>query len=275
MPFELSAFGDEIADDFETQLTVLNELGIQRLDLRAAWGENVRSFSDATVARIKAACAAHAITVGCIGSPVGKTPIDEPLSDVLPVLERIMQIAGALGTRNIRIFSFYPPDIRTNAHYNDYLELSIERLGELTAVAAREGFTLLLENEKEIVTDIPERCLAALKDIDSPHLRFIWDPANFVQVGVADQVTHYWDLLSPYLAYVHIKDARLGDGGVTPAGEGDGQVPELIANLRLVGYEARGGVLALEPHLALAGHSSGFSGPQGMAVAVEALRALL
>ena len=46
----------------------------------------------------------------------------------------------------------------------------------------------------------------------------------------------------------------------------------LLGNLRAAGYQ---GVLALEPHLAIAGHSSGFSGPEGMAYAVKALRALM
>jgi hypothetical protein len=31
----------------------------------------------------------------------------------------------------------------------------------------------------------------------------------------------------------------------------------------------------LEPHLAIAGHSSGFSGPEGMAYAVNALRRVM
>jgi sugar phosphate isomerase/epimerase len=56
---------------------------------------------------------------------------------------------------------------------------------------------------------------------------------------------------------------------VRPAGEGDGQVKQLLTRLRAAGYD---GFLALEPHLAIAGHSSGYSGPEGMAVAVEALR---
>jgi hypothetical protein len=43
-------------------------------------------------------------------------------------------------------------------------------------------------------------------------------------------------------------------------------------NLKLLGYQ---GVLSLEPHLAVAGHSSGFSGEEGMEVAVKALRKLM
>ena len=59
---------------------------------------------------------------------------------------------------------------------------------------------------------------------------------------------------------------------MTVAGEGDGQLPELLTRLRDSGYD---GVLSLEPHLLEARHSSGFSGADGMAQAVGALRALM
>ena len=78
-------------------------------------------------------------------------------------------------------------------------------------------------------------------------------------------------MLSAYTAHVHIKDALL-NGGVRPAGEGEGQVGDLLAALREDGYQ---GFLALEPHLTLAAHSHGFSGPDGMARAVTALRQLM
>ena len=39
--FVISAFGDEIAPDLETQLQTLNELRIPCLELRAVWGQNV------------------------------------------------------------------------------------------------------------------------------------------------------------------------------------------------------------------------------------------
>jgi hypothetical protein len=56
----------------------------------------------------------------------------------------------------------------------------------------------------------------------------------------------------------------LADGSVRPAGEGDGQVGELLTRLRDGG-----------PHLAVAGPSGGSSGAGGMTRAVEALRQLM
>ena len=178
------------------------------------------------------------------------------------------ETARRLGTRNIRLFSFYPEgDIDEAA-----LQSSIERLGALSEIARVQDLQLLLENEKGVVGDIPERCLELMRAIDSPQLRFIWDPANFVQCGAVEQVDRWWDELHPYIGYIHIKDARLADQSVTVAGDGDGQVLELLQRLRDSSYE---GVLSLEPHLLEARHSSGFSSADGMEAAVGALRGLM
>jgi sugar phosphate isomerase/epimerase len=270
--FSLSAFGDEIDDDLQVQVRLLRELGIGHLELRGVWGKNVLTFDDDEVAEVRRICDDHGVSVSCIGSPIGKSPILDPIEREAANLERIFDIAQAVGTRRVRIFSFYPPDTHTNARYDSYVKEATSRLARLTEMAEASDFLLLMENEKGIVGDTLERCHAILNDIRSPHLRFLWDPANFVQVGVARPTGTGWPLLGPFVGYIHVKDARLDDGSICAAGEGDGQVGELLAHLRDNRYH---GVLALEPHLALAGHSSGFSGAGGMRHAVAALRQLM
>ena len=54
--FALSAFGDEIVVDFESQLQCLRDLGVGWLDLRAAWGIGVLHLDDETVARVHQLC---------------------------------------------------------------------------------------------------------------------------------------------------------------------------------------------------------------------------
>lgn len=264
----ISAFGDEIAVDFEEQLRVLEALEIPLIDIRAAWGVNCSQFTDEHVGRITDLCARYSIAVSCMGSPIGKSPITDPIAVESERLKTIGETAHRLGTRNIRLFSFYPErDIDEAA-----LQLSIDRLGALSEIAAAQDLQLLLENEKGVVGDIPKRCLELMRAIDSPRLRFIWDPANFVQCGAVDQVDRWWDELHPYIGYIHIKDARIADNSVTVAGDGDGQLLNLLTRLRDSGYQ---GVLSLEPHLLEARHSSGFSGADGMKAAVGALRKLM
>ncbi len=264
---EISVFGDEIAVDFETQLRSLEKLAIGYIDVRRAWSVRCNQFTTAHVARIKTLCKDYNIRVACMGSPIGKSPIDDPIENELAALRRMAEIAHQLGTSMIRIFSFYPESDGTNA-----VEKAIERLERLSKLANELDVYLLLENEKRLVGDTPVPCHKILQAIDSPRLRFIWDPANFVQCGVANQVEKWWELLSPYLAYIHIKDARLSDGVVVPAGEGDGQLEHLLASLAEDNYN---GILSLEPHLSAAGEYDGFSGEEKTKIAVTALRKLM
>jgi sugar phosphate isomerase/epimerase len=268
MTMTISAFGDETAVDFEEQLQLLTALGIKKIDVRTAWGVNCAEFTDEHLEKINALCEQYGVEVACIGSPIGKSPIQEDIRMESDRVRFVANVAKQLGTKNIRIFSFYPEGDVTA----DVMQDSIQRLQTLTAIAEELDVQLLLENEKELVGDVPARCLEIMQAIDSDHIKFIWDPANFVQCGAEEQVATWWDELSPYIGYIHIKDALLADGAVTPAGEGDGQVALLLAKLLESGYDD---VLSLEPHLAVAGHSTGYSGPEGMNVAVTALRKLM
>ncbi|HEX5502193.1 MAG TPA: sugar phosphate isomerase/epimerase, partial [Thermomicrobiales bacterium] len=147
----------------------------------------------------------------------------------------------------------------------------LARLGRLVEAARGAGVTLLHENERGIYGDIPARCRDLLATLDSPLLRAVWDPANFVLRGVRPHTEGY-DLLRPYIAYVHVKDARRDRGKIVPAGQGDGEVRQTLAALRDSGFD---GFFSLEPHLQAAGPFSGFSGPALFREAAQAFKALL
>lgn len=267
--FTLSAFGDEIAEDIDEQLRVLNELEIGFLELRSAWGINVLELSNEQVHRLVERCDAGSIKVSCIGSPIGKSQIDEPIEKVVADLNRIIDIAKMVGTDRVRVFSFYPEVDGTQA---DRIEDSISRVRMMAEVAGKRDVVLLLENEGGLVGDVPERCHAIVDGVGSPNLRYVWDTGNYPQMGFARSVDIGWPLLSKYTDCVQVKDAQISDGTITVAGGGDGQVRELLRKLQESEYE---GFLALEPHLLIAGQRGGFSGAEGMKMAAEALRGLI
>ena len=267
--FTLSAFGDEIAEDIDEQLRVLNELEIGFLELRSAWGINVLELSNEQVDRLVERCDAGSIKVSCIGSPIGKSQIDEPIEKVVADLNRIIDIAKMVGTDRVRVFSFYPEVDGTQA---DRIEDSISRMRVMAEVAGKRDVVLMLENEGGLVGDVPERCHAIVDGVGSPNLRYVWDTGNYPQMGFARSVDIGWPLLSEYTDCVQVKDAQISDGTITVAGGGDGQVRELLTKLQESEYE---GFLALEPHLLIAGQRGGFSGAEGMKMAAEALRRLM
>lgn len=265
--FVLSAFGDEVADELTAQLAVLASEGIRHLELRSAWGRNVLELEPGELRRAAGELAARGMAVSAIGSPVGKSELSRPPAHELGRLERALAAADVLGTRLVRVFSFHVPPGEAAERRAEV----VERLAALAGRAAGAGATLLLENEKGVYGDTPGRCLDLLEAVGSPALRLAFDPANFVQVGAAP-LASAWPLLAFHTAHVHVKDALFADGSVRPPGRGDAELPGLLAALVAAGYR---GFLTLEPHLARAGPSGGYSGEAGMRLAVRALRRLL
>ncbi|HTW01663.1 MAG TPA: sugar phosphate isomerase/epimerase family protein [Streptosporangiaceae bacterium] len=264
----LSGFADEISPDPAEQLAVLAAENITHLELRSAWSTNVADLSDAELDRFRRSLDDAGVRVSAIGSPIGKIGIDAPLKPELDRLRRVADVAASFGTPLVRVFSFFIPPGDRPERYRDQV---IERMRALADIAEDHGIVLAHENEKEIYGDRPERCADVIESAGSPALRATFDAANFVQCGVRPHDEAY-PLLRPYLVYLQVKDALAATGDVVPAGQGDGQVRETLAALRDSRFE---GFVSLEPHLALSGRYGGFSGPEGFAIAVQALKALL
>lgn len=265
--FTLTGFGDEISPELTEQLDVLAAEGIRHLELRGIWGKNVLDLADEEVTRARDILDARGFAVSAIASPIGKVPLDADFDSHLARFEIALERARRFGARYIRVFSFYPPEAGGTMEGAEV----VRGLSILASRAEEEGIILLLENDEELYGALPERALEIVEGVGSPALRLAFDPANFVRCGVRP-FDRAWPLLAGHVEYVHIKDARTSDGSIRLAGQGDGQLPELLADLRARGYE---GFLSLEPHLSVAGKASGFSGPALFTDAIRALKSLL
>jgi sugar phosphate isomerase/epimerase len=264
----LSGFADEISPDLDQQCAVVTGLGMKHVEFRSAWDTNILDLTDEQLAAARSTLEAAGLRVSSIGSPIGKIFVDEPFEPHLDRARHAVEVARALDAPYIRVFSFF---IRPGESAEDHRDEVLRRMSALAALVARTGIVLLHENEKEIYGDVPERCLDLVDSVASPDLKVAWDPANFVQVGVRP-FTEAYALLRPYLEYVQIKDARLADGRVVPAGHGDGEVVETVRALRSDGYD---GYFSLEPHLSEARVGGGFSGPELFTEAWRAFTSIL
>jgi sugar phosphate isomerase/epimerase len=265
----ISGFADEIADDLDEQLDVLESAGIDRLDLRNVRGENLLDLSGERLVDLEATLDARGFTVTSIGSPIGKVGVADPLEPHMERLDRALELADRFDTDRVRVFSYYVPEDDDPA---DHRAEVLRRTRAAVDRAERADVTLVLENEKDIYGDTPGRVRDLLTAVDSPHLRAVFDPANYLEIGVRP----YPDALLQVVEYVdqvHVKDARFGErGGIEPPGEGDGRLPETLAALHDRGFA---GPLSLEPHLAMAGSNYGYSGPEGFRTAADALQGIL
>lgn len=240
--FIISGFSDEIDADIKKQFTHLNKLGITHFEPRGVNGINISELNDEQVAALKQDMKDYGISVSSIGSPLGKIGINDEFAPHLEKVKRVIDIAHRLDAEYIRVFSFYIPKEEDPADYRNEV---MDRLGKMVRLAESEGVTLLHENEKGIYGSTAPRCLDIFETIKSSALSGVFDPANFVQCGQS-VYPEAFDMLLPYIKYMHIKDAR-EDGEVVPSGMGIGSVRDVLSALKERGYS---GFVSLEPHLA-------------------------
>ena len=238
---QLSGFADEIDPSFDKQMQVIPALGMQFIEIRGVDGKNIADLTDEEIASVKAKLDAAGVKVSSIGSPIGKIDITDDFEPHLEKFRRVAAIAKALDTRYIRMFSFFMPKGSDPVQYRDEV---LCRLKLLIAEAEKQDLILLHENEKDIYGDMADRCADLMKELYGDHFKAVFDFANFVQCG-EDPVKAY-ELMRPWVAYIHIKDALKESGDVVPPGQGDGHMAELLGKFKESGYE---GFLSLEPHL--------------------------
>lgn len=278
----ISAFADEIATNLEEQIAVLREHAVGALEFRSAWGVNVVELGPERLEVAARLLRVAGVAVSAIGSPVGKAPIEGEFEAELARLRAAIDAAKRLGAQRIRIFSFFIPDGR----YDDFRDEVLRRISRFAREAAAANLVLTHENESYIYGDDAQRCRDLVESVGSPALEIAFDPANFVQVGVRP-FDEAWPLLREHVGHFHVKDAvRVDRSGlrpypspvpderlmpsVRPAGEGEGQLPELLRALDNLDYK---GYLVIEPHLQY--RVPDLDGAQRFAVALKALRTLL
>ena len=133
------------------------------------------------------------------------------------------------------------------------------------------------------------------RQVNHPALVLVFDAANLIVQGFSpSEILEQFRAMAPGLGWLHVKDYRnprpVAKGGhvdedalhhFVPADEGDaaheaifrefrGLLPELESKLHRRGIP--GVFVDLEPHLKGGGQFGGFSGPDGMGVALRALR---
>lgn len=238
---QISGFADEINKDFEVQLAVLRELGQKYIELRSADGINVSGLTFGKADELFNEMSIDNVKVSSLGSPIGKIAITDDFEPHFEDFRHVVELAKRFSTRYIRMFSFYIPKGGEPEKYRDEV---LARMKRMVDYAAEQDVVLLHENEKGIYGDNAERCLDLMKSFYGEHFQCVFDFANFVQCH--QDTMEAYELLKPYIAYIHMKDARMSDGEVVLPGDGDGSVREILAQLDESGYE---GFLSLEPHL--------------------------
>jgi len=266
--FTLSAFADEISPDPQVQIDVLSQCGIQHIELRSILKTNVLDLTDLQISELKGLLDRNGFKLSAIGSPIGKIKIDQPFDPHLKRFERAIELCKVFGTNNIRIFSYYLAE--GGGSWDSWRGEVLARLGEKVRRAEQAGVRLLHENEHGIYGDDPLRVVDLLRSINNPHFRAVYDPANYVFCGYDSW--QGWKMTRPWTVHFHIKDWIAGQQHGVPAGEGQGRIPEVMADAVAHGYS---GFATLEPHLLGGGPTGGVTGTELFPEAVQKLQGIL
>ena len=270
--FTISAFADEIDPDPQKQIDILKQCGIRNIELRSILKTNVLDLTDLQVTELKSLLDKNGFRLSAIGSPIGKTKIDEPFAPQLERFKRAIHLCKVFDTPNIRIFSYY---LSEGGDWDDWRREVLDRMWQKCALAAKANVRLVHENEHRIYGDSPERVkdlMETVREQLAPPSTFgaVYDPANYVFCGY--DPWQGWQMTKDFTVHFHIKDWVKGEEHGRPAGEGHGRVAEVMADAVKRKYE---GFATLEPHLLGGGPTGGVTGPELFPKAAAAFKKVL
>ena len=135
----LSAFADEYSSDFTEQLSMLNSFGIGYVEVRGVDGKNVSLLTKDEVREAKRKLLHYGVGVSALGSPIGKIKLDGDIDGHFEMARRVFETANELGTKNVRMFSFYAPQGESILNCKGRV---FDNLGRLLELGKSHGVTL-------------------------------------------------------------------------------------------------------------------------------------
>ena len=308
----LTGFADEAANQktAHQQFSAFAALGLQYYTIRfidlGQGVKNVMQLTKPEITRLQRLHDEYGLRVSSLGSPIGKVKlldVDDgthnpfiPFSKYLDKqVRRAVGLANTLGTKLIRGFSFYHPRGTDPA---DHISQVVDQLGQIAEICDRSDLTFGLEVEANLVGQSGQLLAEIHRQVNHPALNLIFDAGNIVTQGCsAEEVFQQYVLMKRGMGWMHIKDYRhpqsvkrtehIDEDSLkhfVPADSGDSghemilrdfreEIPKLTRKLK---RRAIPGVfLDLEPHVKGGGQFGGFSGPDGLGVALRGLCRLL
>jgi sugar phosphate isomerase/epimerase len=304
----LSGFGDEAANHKTAieQFSAMAAAGLQYYSLRfidvGSGVKNVMKLTKSEITKLRHLEDEYGMNVASIGSPLGKVKLrdveDGTTNQYVPFdrylekeVSRACELAHAFETKLIRGFSFYPPK---GDDPREHLAQAADQLAQIAEMCHRSDLTYGLEIEANLVGQSGELMAELYRRVNHPALVTIFDGGNIISQGYTPEETFGQYLaMKPSIGWMHIKDyhdpkltsrtqhveedklkhfvpAHLGDSGHERILRDFAEViPQLQQKLTKRGIP--GVILDLEPHLKGGGQFGGFSGPDGMGVALRSL----
>ena len=304
----ITGFADEAANEKTAvqQFAAFAALGLQYYSVRfidvGGGVKNAMQLTKSEISKVRHLQDEYGLNVSSIGSPVGKVKLldvdDGTANRYVPFkkylakdVKKVCELAHAFETKLIRGFSFYHPK-GTDAW--DHIPQVVDQLGRIAEACHRSDLTFGLEIEANLVGQTGQLLAEIHRQVDHPAMVLVFDAANIVCQGYSTSETFEQYLaMRAGIGWLHIKDYRhpkpIGRQkhvdedalkNFVPADLGHAaheailrdfrsHMPRLERRLRRRGIP--GVFMDLEPHVKGGGQFGGFSGPDGMGLALRGL----
>jgi sugar phosphate isomerase/epimerase len=266
-----TGFADEAAKDLATQIKATKELGWTNIESRNIDGKNIHDLSNEEFDKAYGQLQEAGISINCFGSSIANwgKQITDPFTSSLDETKRAIPRMKQLGTKLVRIMSFA---VIKDQRPEDQMEAErFQRVRELYRMFTEEGITPVHENCMNYGGMGYTYTLRLLENV--PGLKLVFDTGNPVFSDDRSKPAPYpkqsaykfYKMVKEHIAYIHIKDGiwnqAEGKTQFTHAGEGHGDVPEILADLIGGGYA---GGISIEPHLAVVFHDESVESEAGV-----------
>ena len=212
--------------------------GYDGIELRAVGGDldllSRSEFKTTELATTRRWFEDQDISVCCVDTSCNFHSLDaNERSKQVDLAIRYSELAAALQAPLIRVF---PDKVQSGADRSetrDNIAACLRRIAEQTP----EGIRVGLETHGDFAN--AEAATEILRLAAHPHVALIWDVANSMSAG--DLIEDAARIVSPYLAHVHLRDARPNEGSEhwlpVLAGRGNVSFAKTVKALEGIGYD--------------------------------------
>lgn len=244
----------------EETLKILKELGYDGVEWRVTnipkevpenipferryWGNNKSTIEIDTIEEkaeeLKALCDSYGIEIFSLTTYLAPADYEK--------VEPVLRAAQKMGVKKIRVFppSYQPTD--TQKPYQELMYESKAYMKKLEAMGRKYGVKILSEIHMNNLNASPSAAYRLVEGCDPNYVGVIFDPGNMVNEGYEDYQKSF-ELLGPYIAHVHVKNAVLVEDGrdelgskkwsrqQAPLWDGMADLRELFRVMKKYGYD--------------------------------------
>lgn len=113
-------------------------------------------------------------------------------------------------------------------HTEEAYQYVLKNIKELVCEAEKYDVNVAVEGVHVFVINSPERLARLVKDINSPNMKVIFDPVNYITADNYKEqdkmITQMFELLSDKIVSIHAKDFVIEDGAVKMVLPGEGML---------------------------------------------------